>query len=47
MGGGFQMAVEFVTKTDVAKRAMAEVKTVEPHVAVLHHAVKLDGYGFV
>ena len=41
------MAGQFVAEADVAKRPVAEMKAVDPDIAVLHHAVELDENGFV
>src|SRR5450756_1495968 len=40
-----QMTGQIVIETDVAERAVTEVEAVDPHVAILHHAIEPDGYG--
>src|SRR6185312_4690342 len=41
------MAAKFVTKADVTVGTMAEVKAVDPDIAVGHHAVELHGHAVV
>ena len=41
------MRRQVVTKAHVTERAFAERHPIDPHLAVLHHAVELDGHVFV
>ena len=41
------MISQFVTKAHVAIRTLAEMKAINPNVAVGHHSVEVDKYSFV
>ena len=42
VAAGFEMAGHLVLKAHISVRPIAEMKAVDPNIAVCHHAVKID-----